>query len=57
MSILEAMSYGLPVISTDVGSIASVVEEDNGFVIKPGDISTLANNIIYLLNNKSHIEK
>ncbi|MRD16288.1 glycosyltransferase family 1 protein, partial [Bacillus thuringiensis] len=28
-----------------------------GFVIKPGDISTLANNIIYLLNNKSHIEK
>ncbi|MEQ5978999.1 glycosyl transferase [Bacillus cereus] len=57
MSILEAMSYGLPVISTDVGSIASVVEEDNGFVIKPGDVSTLANNIIYLLNNKSHIEK
>ncbi len=30
MSILEAMSYGLPIISTDVGSIPSVVNEKNG---------------------------
>lgn len=51
MSILEAMSYGLPVISTNVGSIPSVVEKENGFITKPGDIDELKNKIIYLLNN------
>ena len=47
------MSYGLPVISTDVGSIPSVVEKENGFIIKPGDIDELKNKIIYLLNDNS----
>ncbi|MBK5470008.1 MULTISPECIES: glycosyltransferase family 4 protein [Bacillus] len=56
MSILEAMSYGLPVISTEVGSIASVVEADNGFVIKPGDITELGDKITCLLNNQLIME-
>lgn len=56
MSILEAMSYGLPVISTDVGSISSVVEKENGFVIKPGDIEALADAIVSLLNDRSNID-
>lgn len=56
MSILEAMSYGLPVISTDVGSISFVVEEDNGFIIKPGDIKELENKIIHLLEDKARID-
>ncbi|MGG0300386.1 glycosyltransferase family 4 protein [Bacillus albus] len=56
MSILEAMSYGLPVISTNVGSIPSVVEKENGFITKPGDIDELTNKIIFLLNN-SEISK
>lgn len=42
MSILEAMSYGIPVISTDVGSIPTVIKNDeNGYIIKPGDIEKL----------------
>ncbi|PFN07059.1 glycosyltransferase family 4 protein [Bacillus cereus] len=57
MSILEAMSYGLPVISTNVGSISSVVEKENGFVVNPGDIKELADKINYLLNNESNIER
>ncbi|PEC51940.1 glycosyltransferase family 4 protein [Bacillus sp. AFS096315] len=55
MSILEAMSYGLPIISTDVGSIPSVVEKDNGFIIKPGNIDELESTILNLLNNQSDI--
>ncbi|MBT2605123.1 glycosyltransferase family 4 protein [Bacillus sp. ISL-53] len=57
MSILEAMSYGLPVVSTDVGSISSVVKEENGFVIKPGDVEALTNCLINLLNDQFSIEK
>ncbi|MFF2877747.1 glycosyltransferase family 4 protein [Gottfriedia sp. NPDC057991] len=56
MSILEAMSYGLPIISTNVGSISSVVEEDNGFIINPGDTEILVNLLIDLLNDQSKIK-
>ncbi|MDG4658482.1 glycosyltransferase family 4 protein [Ectobacillus antri] len=56
MSILEAMSYGLPIISTNVGSIASVVKESNGYIIEPGDVERLYNNILQMLNNPQDLE-
>jgi glycosyltransferase involved in cell wall biosynthesis len=38
ISILEAMSYKLPIISTPVGGITEVVHNNiNGFIIQPGD--------------------
>tara|TARA_R110000764_G_scaffold149357_3_gene237089 strand:+ start:6137 stop:7207 length:1071 start_codon:yes stop_codon:yes gene_type:complete len=36
ISILEAMSYSLPILSTKVGGIPEVVSSDNGFLISPG---------------------
>lgn len=57
MSILEAMSYGLPIISTNIGSIPSVVNEENGIIIKPGDIEALTQNIIHLLSNKKELDE
>lgn len=36
ISILEAMSYSLPVLSTAVGGIPEIVSEENGRLIKPG---------------------
>ena len=42
MSILEAMSYGLPIISTPVGGIPEVVTDGvNGFLVSPGDQNAL----------------
>lgn len=42
MSILEAMSCGVPVISTYVGDIPSVIKDgSNGFLYKAGDIKGL----------------
>ncbi|SDC44406.1 glycosyltransferase family 4 protein [Niabella drilacis] len=42
ISILEAMSYGKPVIATRVGGIPEVVKEGrNGFLIEPGDKAAL----------------
>jgi glycosyltransferase involved in cell wall biosynthesis len=58
MSILEAMAYGLPIISTPVGGIPDAVEDGvNGFLIQPGDSHALAEKIDILVNNKELREK
>jgi glycosyltransferase involved in cell wall biosynthesis len=50
--ILEAMAAGLPVISTPVGGIPDVIEENvNGFLIEPGDYKALAQRILLLCQN------
>ncbi len=42
MSVLEAMSYGIPVISTNVGGIPElVVDKEAGYIIEPGDVKGL----------------
>lgn len=39
ISILEAMSYGLPIISTEIAGIPDIVtNKKNGFLCQPGDI-------------------
>lgn len=58
MSILEAMAYGLPVISTPVGGIAEAVEEGvNGFLVSPGDAKALAEKMDLLTNDNALREK
>jgi len=54
MSILEAMSAGLPVISTPVGGIPEVVDDQvTGILIPPDDVQALSDAIYYLLSNIS----
>jgi glycosyltransferase involved in cell wall biosynthesis len=54
MSILEAISYGIPCIATDVGDIPDVIKNEyNGFIIKPGDIDSLTNCIIKIRNDSN----
>jgi glycosyltransferase involved in cell wall biosynthesis len=49
---IEAMCYGIPVIGCRVGGIPEVIDDEvNGFLIEPGDASTLANSVLRLLNN------
>lgn len=50
--VVEAMSCGKPVIVTNVGGLASLVQEGkNGFIVVPGDIDQLANRLNILLEN------
>lgn len=53
IAILEAISYGMPIISTNVGSInEAVIIDKTGFLIEPGDTISLANAIYKLLSSK-----
>ena len=43
MTLLEAMSCGLPVIASDIGGVPELVEHEvNGLLIAPADVSALA---------------
>lgn len=50
VSVLEAMATGLPVISTEVGGISYLIEnERDGLLIPPNDADSMANAIIRLV--------
>lgn len=52
ISILEAMSYGMPIISTPVGGIPEIVSNgENGYLVEPGNKEDIYKAIISLLNN------
>lgn len=50
ISILEAMAAGLPVVSTNVGDVHTIIEDGaNGRLVQPGDFEAFANAVINLL--------
>lgn len=54
VSILESKNYGLPVIASNVGAIPDIVADgENGFIIEPGDVDSLAQKMqMYIENPK-----
>jgi len=51
-SMVEAMAAGLPVISTNTGSISEVVPKGAGLLVRAGDYSDLAQAMLKLALNK-----
>ena len=52
ISILEAESYGLPILATVVGGIPEIVENDNnGILFQPGDNVAIKESIDKILHN------
>jgi len=57
-SIIEGLSFGLPIIATRVGVIPEIIKEGiNGFLLEPGDTKKLTELIIYLSQNPAIVEK
>ena len=55
---LEAMHYGLPIITTNVSAMPELIESGkNGFLVPPGDSQALAKAISILIENPDLIEK
>jgi glycosyltransferase involved in cell wall biosynthesis len=58
LSILEAMSAGLPVVATDVGGVnEAVVDGGTGFLVDRGDSDALCEKITILIDNLSTRQK
>jgi len=56
MGILEAMSFGLPVVSTPVGGIPELVEHGrSGLLVQPGDVPALGDAICDLLSDVNRL--
>jgi len=54
LSLLEAMSVGVPPVVTQVGGMPEVVRDgETGFIVPPGNGAALANRISFLLGNRS----
>lgn len=58
MAMLEAMSYGLPIVATPVGGIPDLLRSgENGILVEPGDVAAFSRAIIRLLENKQDVRK
>lgn len=54
MTILEAMSFGIPSITTSVAAIPEAVNSENGIVIKPGSVEELADALEKMCTNEQY---
>jgi len=58
LSILEAMSFGIPVVSFSIGDVPYIIENgEDGFFVKDRDFSELIEKIKLLLKNETFREK
>jgi len=51
-TVIESMSCGIPVVSTDVGGVKEALDESCGFTCKPKDAEEIGGNVTKLLLNE-----
>jgi len=58
MAALEAMAHGVPVIASDIGGLAELVEDGNGgWLVVPGNPAALARAITYAATNPDRLRE
>ncbi|MFV8280384.1 GT4 family glycosyltransferase PelF [Christiangramia marina] len=50
-TVIESMSCGVPVVSTDVGGVKEALDENSGFLCKPKNAQEIGDRVIELLQN------
>jgi glycosyltransferase involved in cell wall biosynthesis len=50
-TLLEGLSCGLPVITTDVGAIRDYLTPDCGYMVMPGDVTAMSQAVLTLVEN------
>ena len=56
--ITKAMLYGKPVITSNLGAMASIIDhEENGLLVEPGSVQQLTESIFSLFNNTDKCRK
>jgi len=54
LSIIEAMSCGIPVVASNIGGIPELVKDNiTGMLFKPGDYNALVNKLIKIIKDKN----
>lgn len=53
VAILEAMSVGVPIIATNVGSLPELIDDEKGILVPLNDIDAFCKAFIYMINNFS----
>lgn len=51
-TVIESMSCGIPVVSTDVGGVKEALDEDCGFTCKPKDAEEIGEKVLRLLRDE-----
>ncbi len=51
VSVIEAMALGLPVVTTNVGGIPYLIQEDEALLVPPNNVEAMTSAILQLLNN------
>lgn len=54
VSLMEAMSYGIPVIATDCGGTKELVDGQSGVLVNQKDSEALKNSILKFINNSEY---
>lgn len=55
--LLEAMTYGLPIITTDVGGIAEVVDGSIGLLVNKNNVDEIAGAIVEMVENRDRFKR
>jgi len=50
--LIEAMASGLPIVATETGAIPEMIDSHNGFLFEPHNVSSLANWLGILINDR-----
>jgi len=57
ISIIEALSSGLPVIATSCGGPEDTIDETNGILIPPNDVEELSKALLWIYQNHSTFDR